>query len=108
MKILSKKQTDCIDNFFDFYDFKQLQSNVNNKVIIEFNKLYDYITFNDLNYGENREICLRKELILKSLFHLIVNKCKEASCIIRKYNKCWVVNNKKSKKLQKLLRANKV
>lgn len=108
MKALSKKQTDGIDKFFDFYDFDQFQSTVNHDVIIEFNKLYDNITYNDLNYGDNREIRLRKESILKSLFFLIVNKCKETSCIIRKYNECWVANNRESKKLQKLLRENNV
>lgn len=108
MKKLNEKEINNLFRNFSFYNFENLHGSASKEVIIEFSENRNNITFNDLNYNDNREICTQKGEILCNLVHLILSKCIDDYCVIRKYNECWVMNNRKSKRLYKMLKQNNI
>lgn len=113
MKKLNEKEINNLSRNFSFYNFENLYGTTSKEVKIEFDEYCNNITFNDLNYNDlnynaNREVCTKKGKILSDLVRLILSKCIDNSCVVIKYNECWVMNNKKSKALYRILKQNNI
>lgn len=92
----------------NFYDFQHLCSMNGFNVKIEFSTHYECLTYNDLDYGSNIELFEQKQELILTLINFIFDLARDKDCLIKKYNECWILNKKKSKVLNKLLRKNNV
>ncbi len=79
-----------------FYDFNELTSRDNSKIVVKF---HDFIDSEMFEY---------KMKILIEFIRKILNKVSEENCIIIKYNEIWVVNKAEAPELVNILNNNLV
>lgn len=103
MNQISAKQMDKIKKDMLFYNFNELNSNDNSKMVVKFHDNIDSVIYSDLQFYEGKEMFEYKKNILIEFIKKSLNKIAEDSCIIVKYNEKWVVNKEKSKELSEVL-----
>lgn len=108
MKKLKEQELTCLRAQLSFYDFEHFCSINNKDIKIEFSSHFKNLTYNDLNYGDSREVYNKKEKLICELINSIFKVVKDDYCVITKYNDCWIVNKKKSSKLYRMLKNSNV
>jgi hypothetical protein len=86
-----------------FYNFDDLNSNDNSKIVVKFNEVIETVTYSDLQFNDERDIFEYQKNILIEFIKKILDKIDEESCIIIKYNEQWLINREETKELSDIL-----
>ena len=89
-----------------FYNFNDLNSNNNRKIVVKFQNKINSITYSDLQFNEGVEIFEYKKNIIIEFIKKVLRVINEENCILRKYNERWVVNQEESKELVSIIKSN--
>ena len=108
MHKVSSKQMNNIKKKIKFYNFDELCSEDNTKLIVKFHNYIDTVTYSDLMLNNGCEMYEFKKKILIEFIKKIINKVSEDNCIIVKYNEKWVVNKEEAPELANILANNSV
>jgi len=100
---ISSKQMNKIKENMKFYDFDELSSDDDKKIVVKFNDSVDKVTYSDLTFFNGREMYEYKKKILIEFIRKILDTVSENNCIIIKYNEKWIVNKKESLELASIL-----
>ena len=82
-----------------FYDFDELCSDDDSKIVVKFHDYIDSVTYSDLKFNNDSEMYESKKKILIEFIGKIFNKIFETNCIIKKYNEKWVINKEEASDL---------
>ncbi len=108
MNKINQNELEKIINEISFYNFNVLNANDNNKIVVKFHKNIAPTTYSDLQFYDGREKFDYKWNILVEFINKILANINEEECIVRKYNKNWIINPEGSKKLSDILRSNAI
>ncbi len=108
MNKISSKQMNYIKKKMNFYDFNELSSWDNSKIVVKFHDFVDSVTYSDISFNNGFEMCEYKMKILIEFIRKILDKVSEENCIIIKYNEKWVVNKAEAPELVNILNNNLV
>jgi len=103
MNIINAKELENIEGQLDFYNFDELSSLKKKQLMVKFNDEVRPVIYSDLQFDGNRKEYEDKEKILLLFLTNLFKKIDEISCIIKKYNEKWVVNNEISPELTNVL-----
>ena len=108
MKKINNTQIQELQEQLIFYDINNLCTKSNKELIVKFSKEVDEVTYSDLALSGNIDNYNLKRYLVTNIINSIAKVFSDEMCIIIKYNKNWVVNKKKSKKLYRFLNKNNI
>lgn len=92
-----------IKKMMKFYNFDELSTEDDSKIIVKFDDSVDSVTYSDLSFNNQFDLFEYKMRILIDFIKRILDKVSDKNCIIIKYNEKWVVNKTEVPELVKLL-----
>lgn len=108
MNKINRNQLEKIINEISFYNFEELSTNDNSKIVVKFQNNIDSTTYSDLQFYDGREIFDYKKNILIEFINKILASIDEKELIMRKYNEKWIINPEESKEVSDVLSSNAI
>ena len=106
MNTINRNTLEKLIREMSFYNFNDLNSNNNRKIVVKFQNKINSITYSDLQFNEGVEIFEYKKNIIIEFIKKVSRVINEENCILRKYNERWVVNQEESKELVSIIKSN--
>ena len=107
-RIYGNNYFEDVMKLFEFYDFNEMSSISGKQVLIKFNHSVDEIIYSDLQFGGDKLLYDKKEKKMCELLEELFSEFKDTSCLIRKYERKWIVDKTLSKELYLTLKANNI
>lgn len=96
---ISSKEMNYIKKKMKFYNFDELSTEDDSKIIVKFCDSVDSVTYSDLSFINGFEMYEYKKRILIDFIRKVLDKVSEENCIIIRYNEKWVVNKSEAAEL---------
>lgn len=101
--IKRKNQLKKLSEHFKFYDFKNLSPNNEYQFIVEFTYSIDVTTYSDIKYSSNDLDFIYQMKIMKKFINRLFHVLPDSYCMVRKYEKDWVVDRNLAEELSEYL-----